>query len=350
MAVTLPDARELSDEVLEAFRLRALRGCEMGFTEADVAELLGVCRETVCHWWTAYCRGGLAALPQERSGRPLGSRRLLTDQDAARIQEVLDHQRPKDQGIAAPLWNRRAVAALIQKELGVQLAVRTVGAYLQRWGYTPQRPGRKARKQKPEEVNEWLEDTYPEVVERARAEGADIYWCDEMGVGLDTYPGRGYARPGETPTKEVSGTRTRVNAVSAINNRGCAHFLTFNGTLDAAVFIAFLTLLLQVTRKKIFLVLDRLQVHLSEEVEDWVEERAKRIELIPLPRYTPERNPVEYLNNDAKAEVNAGGLPTNQEELHSNLDGFLQRLVDWPQRIISYFCHPAVQYAAASTK
>ena len=53
MAVTLPDARELSDEVLEAIRLRALRGCEIGFTEADVAELLGVCRETVCHWWSA---------------------------------------------------------------------------------------------------------------------------------------------------------------------------------------------------------------------------------------------------------------------------------------------------------
>ena len=46
MAVLLPDARELSDEVLEALRLRALRGCALGFTEADVADLLGVCRET----------------------------------------------------------------------------------------------------------------------------------------------------------------------------------------------------------------------------------------------------------------------------------------------------------------
>ena len=43
MAVSLPDARELSDEVLEALRLRALRGCELGFTEADVAELIA-CR------------------------------------------------------------------------------------------------------------------------------------------------------------------------------------------------------------------------------------------------------------------------------------------------------------------
>src|SRR4051794_29523704 len=40
MAVLLPDARELSDDVLSALRVRAVRGCELGFTEADVAEYL----------------------------------------------------------------------------------------------------------------------------------------------------------------------------------------------------------------------------------------------------------------------------------------------------------------------
>src|SRR6267154_3722352 len=83
MAVPLPDARALSDEVLEALRLRALRGCELGFTEADVADLLGVCRETVCRWWAAYCQGGVAALPHDRTGRPQGSGRVL---DAAQGQ------------------------------------------------------------------------------------------------------------------------------------------------------------------------------------------------------------------------------------------------------------------------
>jgi transposase len=349
MAVSLPDARTLSDEVLEALRLRALRGCELGFTEADVADLLGVCRETVCQWWTAYCRGGVPALPQQRSGRPLGSGRLLSDEQARHIQELLDHQQPKDRGIAAPLWNRRAVAALIRQELGVTLALRTVGAYLRRWGYTPQRPARKARKQDPEEVRQWLDETYPELVVRAEKEGADIYWCDEMGVGIDTYPGRGYARPGQPPHKEVSGGHTRVNAVSAIDNRGRAQFLTFTGPLDGAVFVAFLGLLLRATRKKIFLVLDRLQAHISAEVQEWVAARADRLELILLPRYAPERNPVEYLNNNAKAEVNAAGLPTNQEQLHSNLDTFLNKLAGWPQRILDYFGHPDVQYAAANT-
>jgi transposase len=346
MSIQLPDGRLLSDEVLDALRLRALRGRERGFTESQLADLLGVTRETICRWWSAFCHGGIEALPEPRRGRPLGSGRLLTDEQARHLQALIDNHQPKDFGIACPLWTRHAVAALIHQELGILVADRTVGAYLRRWGYTPQRPARKGRKQDPEEVHRWLEQTYPAVVQRAAAEGADIYWCDELGIDIDAYRGRGYARPGQTPHREVSGTRSRVSGVSAINNQGEAHFLTYTGTLDAALFIVFLGLLLQETSKKVFLVLDNLRVHDSAAVAAWVAQRSAWLELIPLPRYTPERNPVEYLNNDVKAEVNAAGVPQDQEGLHANLDRFLGKLASWPERVIRYFCHPAVQYAA----
>ncbi len=68
MAISLPDARELSDEVLEALRLRAVHGFQLGFTETELADILGVCRETVCRWWSAYAAGGFDALPHDRTG------------------------------------------------------------------------------------------------------------------------------------------------------------------------------------------------------------------------------------------------------------------------------------------
>jgi len=49
-----------------------------------------------------------------------------------------------------------------------------------------------------------------------------------------------------------------------------------------------------------------------------------------------------------KEEANAHGLPEDQEELEGNVNGFLHKLAFWPERIMSYFCHPAVQYAAAN--
>src|SRR5262249_32590923 len=161
MAISLPDARQLSDEVLEALRLRALRGCELGFTEADLADLLGVSRETISHWWSAYAGGGLGALPHQRTGRPRGSGRSLDEDQARHLQALIDAHAPEELDIASPLWTRRAVQELIRREYGLAMPVRTVGEYLKRWGYTPKRPRRRARRQDPEEVRRWLKFTYP---------------------------------------------------------------------------------------------------------------------------------------------------------------------------------------------
>src|SRR5437588_11842088 len=196
MAISLPDARELSDDVLEAVRLRALRGCELGFTEAEVADLLGVSRETVSRWWCAYAHGGLGALPQERSGRPLGCGRSLSDEQAKHLQHLIDENTPEELGIASPLWTRPAVRDLIRKEYGIAMPVRTVGEYLKRWGYTAKRPRRQAKDQDPEEVDRWLHETYPDLARKAGDEEADILWCDETGVAADEYPGYGYGREG----------------------------------------------------------------------------------------------------------------------------------------------------------
>src|SRR5580765_6025098 len=257
MAVSLPDARELSDEVLEALRLRALRGCELGFTEADVADLLGVCRETVCHWWSAYAQGGLEALPHERTGRPLGSGRALSDEQADHVQRLLRTHSPQDLDIAAPLWTRRAVRDLIRQECSVTLAVRTVGAYLKRWGFTAKRPRRHARDQDPEEVRQWLEVTYPAIQKRAEQEGAEIHWCDEVGVAADQHPACGYAPEGERATMDVPDRHIRTNQISTITNAGKVRFMTYTQTMTAALFLVFLCRLLRSTTENLFLILDR---------------------------------------------------------------------------------------------
>ena len=346
MGITLPDARQLSDEVLEALRFRALRGCELGFTQSDVADLLGVSRETVCRWWSAYTSAGPEGLPQERTGRPLGSGRSLSDEQASHIQQLLDENSPEDLGIAAPLWSRRAVRDLIKKEFGIELAVRTVGDYLKRWGYTAKKPGRHSKDQDPEEVGQWLEETYPAIAKRAGAEGADIYWCDETGRQADQQPGYGYARKGEPATMEVPDSHIRVSQISAISNEGAVRFMTYTTTMTAALFIVFLSRLVRGAGRKIFLIVDRLKAHDAKAVDEWVAEHKDQIELFYLPRYSPELNPDEYLNNDLKGGVNAAGLPENKAGLRSRIQAFMHRLVQLPEHVRSYFQHPCAQYAA----
>jgi transposase len=291
MAITLPDARQPSDEVPQALRLPALRGIELGLMEARV---------------------GIEALPQPRSGRPLGSGRFLSEAQARHIRNLLDQNSPEDLGIAAALWSRSAVRDLIRRELNFELVLRTVGEYLQRWGYTARVPCRHAWDQDREVVRQWLEETYPAIEKRAAEEGAEIFWCDETGMAADEHPAVGNSRQGQPAPMEVAGPHLRMNQVSAISNEGKVRFMTYAKAMSAALFIDFLGRLLHSTTGKIFLILERRKAHEKEEVEDWVADHQDRLELFWLPRRAPDRDPEESLNPDVRPCVHAAGLPDNR--------------------------------------
>src|SRR4051794_35848909 len=108
MAITLPDARQLPDELLQELRLRALRGCEMGFSQSDVAQMLGFARETVSRLWSAYQSQGLDGLPDDRTGRPLGSGRTPSDEQGVHIQRLIDEHSPTTRrswrAVFSPSW------------------------------------------------------------------------------------------------------------------------------------------------------------------------------------------------------------------------------------------------------
>lgn len=346
MSIILPDARHLSDDSLETLRLRALHGLELGYSEVDLAQLLGVRRETISRWHTAYHTEGLDALPGERTGRPLGSGRMLSEAQAQTIRDQIDYYSPQQVGLKHALWTRQAVADLIRRDLGIELALRTVGKYLQRWGYTSKKPARKSRRQDPDEVEQWLQDTYPAIEAQAERENAEILWADEVGAQADHHPGSGYARRGERATMEVPQPHLRVNQISAISNEGTVRFMTYKGSFTAEVFLQFLTLLISGATRKIVLIVDQLGSHTKAEVQAWVEARPEQIELHYLPTYSPELNPVEYLNNDMKGNINKAGLPPDKPTLQERLLGFMRKLSGMPRHVMSYFLHPQTLYAA----
>src|SRR3954451_13471816 len=139
MAIELPDGRCESNDVLDALRLRAVHARELGYAVVDIAAILGVREETVSRWCSRYERGGEEALPGDRTGRPIGSGRLLDREQARRIQAAIETKSPEKLGISSALWTRQAVQELIKQQIGIRLPIRTVGEYLQRWGFTPQK-------------------------------------------------------------------------------------------------------------------------------------------------------------------------------------------------------------------
>jgi transposase len=346
MAIALPDGRRESNDVLDALRLRAVHARESGYAVVDIAAILGVRQETVSRWCSRYDRGGKEALPGARTGRPIGSGRLLNSEQEQGIRQAIETKSPQELTIPSALWTRQAVRELIRQQLGIRLPIRTVGEYLRRWGYTPQKPVRKAYKQDPKAVAEWLETTYPAIEKRAAKEGGEIHWGDETGVRSTCQHSRGYARPGETPEMIVPGTRFSVNMIATITNQGKVRWMIYPGKMNAALFIVFLTRLIAGAAKKVFLIVDHLSVHEAAAVEQWLADKRDRIEVFYLPKYAPERNPEEYLNCDVKANINTDGLPKDREELQGKLHRFMRKLANLPGRIASYFEHKYIAYAA----
>jgi transposase len=342
-----PDARLLDPNTQDYLRQQAIRLRQQGKRFVDIASYLGVHRNTVSDWWQQYQEMGEVALSQQQRGRKLGDGRTLTQEQENHVQELMQAHFPDELEIDSALWTRRAVQALIEQQCGVLMPIRTVGLYLWRWGYSAQKPLKRAYEQDPEAVEEWLEHTYPEIEQRAKHEGAEIAWGDESGLRSDAQSGRGYAPIGETPEIHLSQKqRVRVNFLASLSNQGSVRFMLYTSKLTEAVFLRFLKRLIAKRERKLFWIVDRHPVHRGGQVQQWLAEHNEQIELFLLPSYSPELNPTEYLNGDVKQGVHSKPPSRNLAQLKQRLISHLRKLQKLPARILKYFEHPVIAYAS----
>ena len=170
------DARYQTLEQLHERRKQVVRLHKRGIKVMQLVQMTGLSYPAVRRVLDLFEQGGWAGIQPAGRGRAKGDSRLLTPQQEAHIQKTICDKRPEQLKMDFFLWSRAAVMQLIEQECGLKLGVRTVGKYLARWGFTPQRPVKRALEQRPEQIAQWLKESYPAVRMRARAEGAVIFW------------------------------------------------------------------------------------------------------------------------------------------------------------------------------
>lgn len=341
------DARRLSPEAQQALRMRAVKAVCAGMSQVEAARVFGITRQAVGKWMKAHRGAGLRGLKARRRGRPKGSGGRLKPWQAAQIAKVLTDRTPDQLKLPFYLWTRAAVIELTARKFGIWLSLSSVGRYLARWGFTPQKPVRRAFERDPQAIARWLKEEYPAIRSRAKRERAQIYWGDEMGLRSDHSAGTSYSRRGHTPVIPGTGQRFRCNLISAITNRGQLNFMVFKERFDTPVFLRFARRLLKQAPGKVFLIVDGHPVHRAKEVARWVQARAERIALFFLPGYAPELNPDELLNQDVKTNAVGKRRPHDRPELMHNVRGHLHRRQRQPHVVRRFFEHEHVRYAAA---
>lgn len=340
------DFRKLSSDERYSFRKRAISLIKTGEKKKDVALIMGVRPSTVSDWVSLYKFEGVKGLRDTKRGVKSEDKKLLSSKQELEIQSMILDTMPDQLKLSYSLWTRKAVKELIAREFSVELAITTTGDYLRSWGYSPQKPKKRAYEQNSKAVQKWLEEEYPLIKQKAKEEKAEIHWGDETGVRNNSQHGRSYSLKGRTPVKKSMAKRFSVNMISTVTNQGMVTFMVYTGSMNSDRFIEFMEQLTKGKKQKMFLILDNLRVHHSKLVKEWVENNIEKIELFYLPSYSPEKNPDEYLNCDLKYGLSIQPSPKDQQKLKKNLENHMDLLQSNPKRVRKYFHHPDIKYAA----
>jgi len=340
------DARRHSPQTQYEIRKQVIRLRKQGVKNAVVATGLGISAGCASTIWQSYRKEGSEAIKPGRRGRRTGEQRTLSPDQESELRKALIDKTPDQLKLPFALWTRDAVKLLIRQLFDIEMPIRTVGEYLKRWGFTPQKPIKRAYEQSSQAVQKWLERDYPVIFSRAKQEKAEIHWGDETGIQTGANRVRGFAPRGETPVVRLVAKKSHISMISAITNGGKVRFMMYEEAMNSELLIKFMVRLIKDAGRKIFLILDNLRVHHGKAIKQWLEEHREEIEVFYLPSYSPELNPDEYLNGNLKTKVHSGKPARNRKDLEKKTRSFMRTLQRRPSHVRSYFKHPKVAYAA----
>ena len=326
-------------------RKTIIRMLKDGKSGKQIAKDLGVSEGHVSNVKKLYAEGGAKALKPAKRGRPAGKNKILTPEQEREIQNIIVDKTPEQMRFKECMWTRNNIRQMIWEKYSIDIKLSTLGYYLARWGFTVQRPVKRAYKQDEKKIDVWLNSEFPGITERAEKEDAEIFFGDETNIQNTANYARGYAPKGQTPVIQTEAQKLKIEMLSAISKRGKLHFILYKDSMNSEKLIDFMTRLVA-DKKKVFLILDNLRVHHSKAVTAWLEDHKDQIELFFLPPYAPEYNPDELLNSDIKRNAGAQQSPRTQAELEANVQSRLAYLTATPNHVASFFHAPLTSYAA----
>ena len=337
------DGRTLDHATLEEFRLLALRRVREGEKPSAVVKSLGMNRTSIYRWLKAAAGRGkgehaLAARPA--TGRPT----KLTPTQQAQVFRWINGKDPRQYGLDFGLWTRQIAATLIEQRFGVSLGLTAVGRLLARLGLTPQKPLQRAYQRDPQAIERWRRETYPSIAAAARQSGADVYFWDESGFRADTVHGKTWAPKGKTPVIQRPGQRQSISAASAVNAKGGFWFATYQGALNAELFIELLKKLMKGRSKPVHLVVDGLPAHKKANVREYIASTRGKLSMHVLPGYAPDLNPDELVWSYVKRTGVARNPLRAGEKLELRIEQQLHDVQRNRRLVRSFFGAPSVAY------
>ena len=272
--------RQISHEVLEQYRFRAIKLRKKGWQVNHIAEAFGVNRRAVTRWFTTFRQHGSKALKSKKANGPEPK---LSQEDRQHILSIIKNP-AGDYGFETSLWTCKRLQQIIKEKIKKDIDVSNIWRWLRVWGLTSQIPDKEAIEQNKKEVRQWLKERWPEIQEHRRRWQAIIYFQDESSVSLVPVLGKTWAIKGKTPKIRVTGNRGSIAVSSAISPAGRMVFRIEKDTVTAKSFIDFLKQMLKYhKRRKVIVIVDNSKPHIAQMVNNFIGENKSRLAIYYLP-------------------------------------------------------------------
>lgn len=291
-------------------RIAAAELFEAGKTRAEVARILKVTWRTTHSWYQQWRIGGAPSL--NTKGKP-GPELKFNDHEVETLRGHLVLG-AMAQGYSNELWTLRRVGRLVRDTLQKKASPSEIWRLLRRMNWSPQKPERKARERNPEKIQQWKEEAWPKLREKARLEERTIVFVDECGFSQKSTAKKTWAPTGETPIIEMNFNWDKLSVIGGISLKSI-YFQIHEDTIKSAQVIGFLEHLQRYVRGNLLVIWDGLPAHRSKMVADYLGETQGRVWVERLPAYAPELNPIEYLWGNVKGNDLANVSPKELWEL-----------------------------------
>ena len=351
--ISASDRKEVERHLQTAQRLGHLRQVKYllavlavvdGQDFAQVALVLRVPEKTVATWVRVFCCYGLQGAPHHKpTGRPP---KLTPTQNATLVTWI--EEGPVKAGFSGACWRSPMIQQLIYDCFGVLYNVFYIAQLLKNLGFSYQKAAFISDHLDEDKRTAWCPTTWPQVVRLAKERHALLLFGDEASFpqwGTLTYT---WARRGQQPKVKTSGKRKGYKVFGLIEYfTGRFFYQGQEGRLNSAAYIAFLRRVLEHTPQPILLIQDGARYHTSAETKAFFAQQTARLQVIQLPTYSPDYNPIEKLWKKIKQqETHLHYFPTF-EALTEKVEQALRKFANIPEEILA-LCSLPVELAEAA--
>ena len=301
---------------------------------AVLCERWGLSPACLYNWQKALLLRGLDSLVYGHGG---GRRPKLSPRQKQRLVELIEAG-PLIVGCETACWTSVLIRVLIWREFGVLYNCQYVCTLLHNLGFSFQKARFVSDHLDAVRRQHWLEQEWPRILRTAQRQKGLMLFEDEASFAQWGSLSYTWARRGQQPEVTTSGKRKGYKVFGAIEyGSGRLFCQGIEGRFHSESYQRFLQMILEQTTQPLFLIHDGARYHTSAATQAFLAAHRDRITVEPLPSYSPDYNPIEYLWKKTKKRATHNQYFQEFAALTVSVDKALAYFATHPDTVLGLF-------------